>query len=381
MNTNIKSINRIQWLFVLIIALLVSGCNKDGDETIVIQDGIPNVASLLKGKWHPVKKQRADRNNPENVKDEPVTSEDFDWEFFEDGTCSPSNDPGKHYKWNSGTEGDNTSIDINGVRWYITTLSKGWFIIYRFYGDYLIIYYYQRIGAFEGDDEAEGDTGNGTIVTKITESIQYASTNKPVETTYQFQYNANGKIKNFTVTYNNKTTEYAYEYNQEEAIVFKNGALLETAYFGRNDTYANSIQSAGSKYYKLDYNSNGYLTNWNDQYKFTYSNGNRMDYISGGTYQYSNEKNDVNIDLNAYILKIGFTETLNEKIPVYTQFGFIGKKSTNLLSKESREGYDMDYVHTYTKDKQNRISQIQTKAIGKYQGETLNTTTYTIYYK
>ena len=49
-----KKINAIINSFAfLLLAVLMSACNKDGIETIVIEDGQPSVAQMIIGTWNP----------------------------------------------------------------------------------------------------------------------------------------------------------------------------------------------------------------------------------------------------------------------------------------------------------------------------------------
>ena len=82
-----------------------------------------------------------------------VPEESFDWNA--DEGSGPIIDGG------SGYDGEGPSVTFGGERWYIFQLTERILIIYRFYGDYIIIYYYYRVGDYnEPEPEPTPEPGN-----------------------------------------------------------------------------------------------------------------------------------------------------------------------------------------------------------------------------
>ena len=70
-----------------------------------------------------------------------------------------------------------------------------------------------------------------------------------------------------------------------------------------------------------------------------------------------------------------------ETCPLFAPFGFYGKSSENLISKEIWfESADFDYEYTYEKDEQGRISSITRRTVPRFSGNILSMTTYRITY-
>ena len=86
-----KKINAIISSFAfLLLAVLMSACNKDGIETIVIEDGQPSVAQMLIGRWNPTGGEMANPNTGEVTED--INISDIPWlDFGENGIGSWGN--------------------------------------------------------------------------------------------------------------------------------------------------------------------------------------------------------------------------------------------------------------------------------------------------
>ena len=71
-----KKINAIINSFAfLLLAVLMSACNKDGIETIVIEDGQPSVAQMLIGRWNPTGGEMANPSTGEVTEDINISDE------------------------------------------------------------------------------------------------------------------------------------------------------------------------------------------------------------------------------------------------------------------------------------------------------------------
>lgn len=395
MKTYIKSINHIQWLLILLMGLIVSSCNKDGDETIVIQDGTPSVSTLVIGKWKPTRKQKVDKNNPGNVKEEPVTNDDSELEFFEDGTGSSSNNPNERYEWSADDE--NGTIYFNGYRWYITTLSKGLLIIYRIEGDYLIIYYYLREGAFEGDDDEGGNSSSGDcvyvpwtdgpVITKIITTNQKTGS---VETR-TFGYDDKKRISKYSIKRNNSETVYTYSYDKNSVNVNENGRALYKCTLGDNG-YIKELGLSTSNAsvwfdYTKDYLSNVKMMNNSFSPTFSYNNLTKMtSYLTSATtnqiYEYTTEVNNTSVDLNGIYTSCNVYEAwlpgIGNHHSVLAPFDFCGKRSQNLSVTEVYNSQHT-YVFDFGKDDFGRIIKIISKDLGSINNR--GTVVHDIYYK
>lgn len=167
-----KKINAIINSFAfLLLAVLMSACNKDGIETIVIEDGQPSLAQMIVGTWQPNRGEIADPNTGEVI--EVISPGEMPWmNIYDDSTIDVSqggsgpggSTGGGDFVWNvdegdkpgpgSGSSGEydgsGPSFHYDDYHWYIFQLTEHVFIIYRFYGDYIIIYYYYRLGGYDG---------------------------------------------------------------------------------------------------------------------------------------------------------------------------------------------------------------------------------------
>ena len=103
-----KKINAIINSFAfLLLAVLMSACNKDGIETIVIEDGQPSVAQMLIGRWNPTGGEMANPSTGEVTED--INISDVPWlDFGENGIGSWGNggsgtggSAGESFDWNA----------------------------------------------------------------------------------------------------------------------------------------------------------------------------------------------------------------------------------------------------------------------------------------
>ena len=402
-----KKINAIISSFAfLLLAVLMSACNKDGIETIVIEDGQPSLAQMLIGRWNPTGGEMANPNTGEVTED--INISDIPWlDFGENGIGSWGNggsgtggSAGESFDWNadegsgpiigggSGYDGEGPSVTFGGERWYIFQLTERILIIYRFYGDYIIIYYYYRVGDYnEPEPEPTPEPVlPENVITEIRETTLQSATVPSTVTTYRFSYDNEGRIQNYTIVNGDYTYEWTYSYKGVEEVHVA-GSESYMGYIGRegiNSLY--SLSSSGTNQVLVAspvYDNDGYMVALNNN-AFDYENGNLSTFSYRGsiyTYEYTEEKNDANIDLNCFISSCGTYEHDYSHFSLFAPFGFYGKSSENLLSKEIWfESADFDYEYTYEKDDQGRISSITRKTMPRFSGNMLSMTSYEITY-
>ena len=408
-----KKINAIINSFTfLLLAVLMSACNKDGIETIVIEDGQPSVAQMIIGTWNPDRGEIVDEEG--NVTEE-ISSSDMGGLTINDGgeieTDGGPHTPGGMHEggssdWNvnegnpqkpgvsggtgggTGYDGEGPSIYWGGNRWYIFQLTERILIIYRFYGDYIIIYYYYRVGDYnEPEPEPTPEPVlPENVITEIRETTLQSATVPSTVTTYRFSYDNEGRIQNYTIVNGDYTYEWTYSYKGVEEVHVA-GSESYMGYIGRegiNSLY--SLSSSGTNQVLVAspvYDNDGYMVALNNN-AFDYENGNLSTFSYRGsiyTYEYTEEKNDANIDLNCFISSCGTYEHDYSHFSLFAPFGFYGKSSENLLSKEIWfESADFDYEYTYEKDDQGRISSITRKTMPRFSGNMLSMTSYEITY-
>ena len=407
-----KKINAIinSFAFLLLVALM-SACNKDGIETIVIEDGQPSVAQMIIGTWNPDRGEIVDEEG--NVTEE-IPSDDMGSLNFDDGeveTDGGSHTPGGMHEggssdWNvnegnpqkpgvsggtgggTGYDGEGPWVNIGGERWYIFQLTDHILIIYRIYDGYIIIYYYYRVGDYnEPEPEPTPEPVlPKNVITEIRETTLQSATTPSTVTTYRFSYDNEGRIQNYTIVVGDHIYEWTYSYKGvEEVHVTGNESYM--GYIGRegiNSLYSLSSSSTNQILVASpEYDSDGYMVALNNNV-FDYANGNLLTFSCRGsiyTYEYTEEKNDANIDLNCFISSSGTYEYDYGHFSLFAPFGFYGKSSENLISKEIWfESADFDYEYTYEKDDQGRVSSITRKTMLRFSDKMLSRTTYEISY-
>ena len=401
-----KKINAIISSFAfLLLAVLMSACNKDGIETIVIEDGQPSLAQMLIGRWNPTGGEMANPNTGEVTED--INISDIPWlDFGENGIGSWGNggsgtggSAGESFDWNadegsgpiigggSGYDGEGPSVTFGGERWYIFQLTERILIIYRFYGDYIIIYYYYRVGDYnEPEPEPTPEPDNRNVITEIRETTLQGAAAPSVVKIHSFAYDDEGRIQNYTIIDGDYTYEWTYSYEGVEE-VYVSGSESYMGYIGVegiNSLY--SLPSSGTNQVLVaspQYNSDGYMQSLNNNV-LDYENGNLSTFNCRGsvyTYEYTGEKNNANIDLNCFISNCSMYEYDYSHFSLFAPFGFYGKSSENLISKEIWfESADFDYEYTYEKDEQGRISSITRRTVPRFSGNILSMTTYRITY-
>ena len=384
----------------------MSACNKDGIETIVIEDGQPSVAQMLIGRWNPTGGEMANPSTGEVTED--INISDVPWlDFGENGIGSWGNggsgtggSAGESFDWNadegsgpiigggSGYDGEGPSVTFGGERWYIFQLTERILIIYRFYGDYIIIYYYYRVGDYNEPEPEPTPEPDVALVSEIHVTTTYESGVNSYSSVYRFSYDDQNRIQNYTITNGSNIYEWTYSYRGVEE-VYVSGDESYMGYIGRegiNALYSLSATTANQVLVASpEYDSEGYMTMLGNN-TMVYENGN-MKYLyrgdSGYNYEYSDEENNANIDLNCIISDCSTYEYVYSHFSLFAPFRFYGKSSTNMISRENLGEYaDMYYAYSYERNQQGQISKITRNSMSVWQeGEMFNTTVYEIFYE
>lgn len=405
-----KKINAIINSFAfLLLAVLMSACNKDGIETIVIEDGQPSLAQMIVGTWQPNGGEIADPNTGEVI--EVISPGEMPWmNIYDDSTIDVSqggsgpggSTGGGDFVWNvdegdkpgpgSGSSGEydgsGPSFHYDDYHWYIFQLTEHVFIIYRFYGDYIIIYYYYRLGGYDEPEPEPTPEPDVALVSEIHVTTTYESGVNSYSSVYRFSYDDQNRIQNYTITNGSNIYEWTYSYRGVEE-VYVSGDESYMGYIGRegiNALYSLSATTANQVLVASpEYDSEGYMTMLGNN-TMVYENGN-MKYLyrgdSGYNYEYSDEENNANIDLNCIISDCSTYEYVYSHFSLFAPFRFYGKSSTNMISRENLGEYaDMYYAYSYERNQQGQISKITRNSMSVWQeGEMFNTTVYEIFYE
>lgn len=373
---------------VLLLLILLSACNEDGITTLVIEDGQqPSVAQMIIGKWKPNRLEMIDENG--NVLERPDISDMPELNIDENGTGYWGNNANESnlFEWNidegeygEGMGGYNEkgpSITLGGERWYIFQLTKSILIIYRVTDRYIIIYYYYRVGEYNTSTPSQ----EIARISKIEGTTYYVSSGDKKDFYYTFVYDDQGRIKEF----NSDGEKYDYIYEGTERVLVSTNGLL--SYIGEMDSNVlQELYSVSDTYQEpiatFKYNNEGYLSTLNNMVCI-YEQGNLKEIKINDSvfdYEYSNEKNNANIDLNCIIGY--FVYNHQPYTTLFAPFGFYGKCSTNLQSKEVLpQGSDFYFEYVYENDSKGRISMITRKCLDVYRiGNVFNTTIFKIYY-
>lgn len=377
-----KKINAIINSFAfLLLAVLMSACNKDGIETIVIEDGQPSVAQMLIGRWNPTGGEMANPSTGEVTED--INISDVPWlDFGENGMGSWGNggsgtggSAGESFDWNadegsgpiigggSGYDGEGPSVTLGGERWYIFQLTERILIIYRFYGDYIIIYYYYRVGDYnEPKPEPTPEPGNdcpyqpqfsdNQRIVRIEETGNVAGYR--FENVYLYEYDDLGRISSFSygVNENELYWTWNYQYDAEKVSVALNDASdwCFEGYFNE-DGYITRTRNVldDEDFVWYDYNDEGYLIGgktMDDYIDVEYDNNWNplsIHYPNGMIWQYTYTRDDINsysVDLNKVVCSSGFQldATQTDFNGFFAQFDFLGHRAPCLVATENTYG-------------------------------------------
>lgn len=377
----------------LLLVVCISSCNKDGFTTLVIEDGQPSVSQMIIGQWEPDHVEWTDEDG--NVLERPEMTDVPGLTFDEGGTGIFGGNGSGNFDWTvdegsddgmgGGYNGEGPSITFNGERWYIFQLTKTILIIYRITDRYIIIYYYYRVGEYvESESDSEPSC---TLVSEIRATTTYAAGSKKTSV-YRFSYDDQNRIQSYSIDNGNYTYEWTYRYNGSEE-VYVTGNESYKAYIGEFGIQAlYSLPTTTSNETLVAdpvYDENGYLQMLNNNV-FDYEHDNLVVFNRRGSiynYEYSEEKNDVNLDLNCIISNCSEYEYDYSHFSLFAPFGFYGERSVNMISKMDLGQYaDMYYVYSYERDLQGRIDTVTCKSMNKWsEGDVFNSTVYEIFYE
>lgn len=386
----------IKYFILLLLVALVSACNEEGIATLVIEDGQPSVAKMIVGQWKPNHAEKTDEDG-NIIEDLDITDipdlnfgENGSGHFGNNGTGTGGSDSGD-FDW-SVDESENTggdggydekgpSVTFNGERWYIFQLTKSMLIIYRVTDKYILIYYYYRVGDYNTGNEPE-PTPTGEKIYKITETTSYEGEIRN-SAVHIFEYDKQGRIKTYSFDDRKSKSTFNYTYKGVEEIHVSGGGESYTGYLNNNQLEKLfSTTSAQKLVAAPQYNSEGYISSINN-IQFIYESNNLIK-SSTCTYEYTDEKNNANIDLNCIISNYSKNyENQYSHYSLFAPFGFYGKFSNNLISKESiDESADFFYEYAYEIDSEDKVNTITRKCIDKHNvGNILNTTIFVIFYQ
>lgn len=201
---------------------------------------------------------------------------------------------------------------------------------------------------------------NGKI-SKIIFLTEYDSGDNYENSNIEFSYDFMGELNG--INKNGKKLIYLLGENNKKFITWYDGVTYELVDNKSEDNVATLLQN-NMVMMTAEYSKDGYLDkifdNKGDYINFKYLNGNLLSYEYGSTkftYDYSNEKNDANIDLNYFINKGDGYSWFN--CSSYMELGLSGKKSNNLISQlNTPEDFDFYYTYAYERDGDGRISKI-----------------------
>lgn len=389
----------MKYFIFLTLAVLLSACNEEGIVTLVLEEDEPHsVAQMIVGQWRVDHAEWADKNG--NVIEEPDITDTPELNFDENGMGYFGNgvsDGNGGFNWNIDESGNmgggdkyddsNPSITFNGQRWYIYQLTKSMLILYRITDRYIIIYYYYRVGDYNGNNEPP--VQSEARVYKIESITTYNSSAPTQSDIYTFDYDDQGRIREYSISKGNHVYEFNYRYNGVEEVYVEGGnekyrGLLKN---GRlTELYSNTVTAPQNLVASPLYNVEGYLSSVNNM-TFIYDKENLTSITVSNTmynsYEYSDLENNANIDLNSIISNCSYVHEYNySHYSLFAPFGFYGEFSGNLISKELwRESADINFEYIYEKDSEGRVSTIVRKCISKFDGSTLNTTSFEIFYE
>lgn len=363
-------------LLLLFITIAAISCNKDGNETIVLEFGNPQ--KLIIGSWVITNCQKIYKDGRTETADNNV------WRnrvltFSDNGTYTDSQKQGQTFNWKltGYKEGEpfTGGIYLEDIICDIISLTTGkWIIQMPGEDNYDWLYEMDKEGSPSGN---EGSTVNPPVITNGLISQIIATTHYnfgDISTdNYKFSYDNEKRIKNFTVNNNS----YFYEYSLNQINVSGSSNLI--AYTDKNGNIIKVLNPNNKELLKVSYDINGYLKKINEQ-TCEYEGTNIIQYAPF-TFSYNlSETNDSNIDLNCLVSLLSSFETYSN-YPVFSPFVFFGCRCINSIAEDTGLDYDMIYTYTYQRDNYGKINQIIRQAVNKYNiNEVLNTTTFVIYY-
>lgn len=386
----------MSYFIFLALTILLSACNEEGIATLVLEEDEPHsVAQMIIGQWRVNHAEWADENG--NVIEEPDITDIPELNFDENGSGYFGGGTGggnSGFNWtinDSGSMGgsgkyddSNPSITFGGQRWYIFQLTKSMLILYRITDRYILIYYYYRVGDYNGNNESP--IQSVARIYKIKSTTVYNSSASTQSDIYTFDYDDQGRILKYSISNGNYVNTFNYRYNGVEEVYVEGDELYRGFLKDQRLTGLYSDGSALTLVASPVYNEEGYMSSVNN-ITFIYDKGN-LTSITGSnymdySYEYGDLENNANIDLNSIISNCSKVyENQYSHYSLFAPFGFYGGSSNKLISREIwPENADINFEYTYEKDSGNRVSTIIRKCIDKFSDSIFNTTTFEIFYE
>lgn len=303
-----KTIYKFQYILIMLCGLLFSGCLKDGDETIALENG--QVEKMILGRWLITTPKG---NLPSRFKWTSGTS----IIFYEDGTFTDSSDGHKtRHKWYLGNGG---GIYFDGYHFGYPSWGRGKWILQYPYGSEDPTWESELDYEDGGEEVEEPEEEKGVYrVKSITADRCYSSSS----CTYTFTYNDDGSIKTFYDGYSNTT--YNYTYSSGQVTINSVGTTKKSS-----NTYSlntnGAIQSDVNGTYS--YTTSGYLSAYKSGSGYEIYTWSSTDYSKKSTSyavegKFCSESNNSNIDLNPFVLDWNVS---------LAPFGFLGNKSSYVV--------------------------------------------------
>lgn len=375
---------------ICLLAILLCSCNKEGDITVIVEDGQPTVEVMILGKWQPTIRSWVNLETGEIYSQEPLNGEDF-LEFFEDGTFGFSGD---RMDWRADNE--DFSVYLDGDYWDIASLTERLMRLYRegkpndkgYVPNGWLVYDFDRIGGFEADGEENEQPSTSTVHHISMIETDYSTS--LAGHIYTFSYDEKGRMKDVKIRIKDSTKEtykISYSFDNEKVNITTNHGnykgILNKEGCVETVLQQSEVNTDWTTYASISYNKDGQMTKFSDC-TMTYLDRDR---VSEGKFEfsYSDIENKTIPDLNSFISAAYSSYGLSfAHFEPFALPDLFGEPSKHLISEErTPKGYDFYYRYEYEQDKQGRVSRVICSSIDQVSGNNnvLNTTTYTITYE
>lgn len=363
-----KRILNILALLLMVSSLgIVTSCVSDGDETVSLEYG--RVRKMIVGRWKIDKIQRGDDDDWRGFRIR-------DWEpgttlvFYDDGTYKDSSDKGdgRMHRWRlKGRDYDDEpyygGIILDDDEFDFDSFGPGRWIL-------------RWPSGYDDDDDNPGWRIGLDKESDDPEDEPDPEPDPDPEQEYEYHYLVSKITRSETGYYNDKS-EWTFQYDDKERITEFSGNLAGWTYQYVDDIGVVNVDLGYGRYCQGELDDDGKLTSVvvtnqgvKQTYNLSYNGMNRLNAITiplGNTYKvaleaswdsdilnsakysldkfyftyYFEEKNDANIDLNAFILDLNYLDrwAFGDMI-VFTPFGFYGMWSANLMTS----WYEVDLV-------------------------------------
>ncbi len=359
---------------IYLLFVLLCSCNKEGDITVVVEDGQPTIEVMILGKWQPTVKSWVNLETGEIYSQEPISGDDL-LEFFEDGTCGFSGD-----KMNWRADNEDFSVYLDGEYWNIASLTERLMRLYRegkssdkgYVPNGWLVYDFDRIGNFEHEEE-EGEP-DATVSHRIVRLKVSHTNTTTLGADYRFKYDSQGRIQE-VIQANETAATYIYQDNYVEIKI--GNSNTRHRFFLNSAGYTEKIERSIDKnpwetMGICSYNKDGQIISLYDK-SFSYTNGDRYWDSGYNEVEYTDIENNTFPDVNGFIGTNIFTYLIEP-------FGFFGKPSKHLLACENISTSDFYSIYEYAFDDLNRVNRIIQTNHSKFNNEVFGQILYDITY-